>query len=105
MRFCCDLDCFRCPFPDCLVDGLTDDFSERFDVLVLEERKGSMQRSSSLNRYYLAHREEAIERSKQYYRKHRQECIEYQKQRYRENRERLLEYQKARYHLRKLKGG
>ncbi len=98
----CNKDCLRCPYPDCIYDGLdADDILEqdRRDAELLPGHADREKRRQKYLRYYDAHREEILERNKRWRREH-QDYV----QAYREtNRERINARQRAYYREQKQK--
>ena len=101
----CSEDCFNCPYPDCILDDITDESvsgSTALDVAVLRERVEDARerrvgcRRPSLD--YWKHREKRLAHAHEYYREHREERKAKALQRYHDNPEALIAYQRLRYH-------
>lgn len=94
----CGNDCFNCPFPDCIKEGVSAAElmqSERADLEILcevPEAKGDKRI------YYLQHREKILDRCRRYYYEHREAVLkrqaEYRKKHREELRLKAKEYQK-----------
>lgn len=72
IRMKCNMDCFNCIYPDCIIDEK--------DIQVEKRTQSS---------YYELNREKCLARSNEYNRTHREQRREYDRKRYEKNRERL----------------
>ena len=81
----CNMDCFNCPFPDCINDG-KETKSERTMKKVDKEKKKDS--------YYQRNREKCIAKVKEYRSAHSERVKEYQKEYYRRNAEEKKLYAK-----------
>lgn len=58
-------DCFTCPYPDCIADGIDTNYNEHANEGDAEQRKKERQRAYA-KKYYYAHRDEILEKMRQY---------------------------------------
>lgn len=96
---CCKPNCFQCPYPDCLYDGMdTEDFSEtnNRDYELYEESTGRKYHKGTDSSY-------RIERQKAYNRENtvKRDLTEYNRKYYKEHKEEILLNAKQKYDTRK----
>lgn len=58
-------DCFTCPYPDCIADGVDPHYNEHANESDAVQRKKERQRADA-KKYYYAHRDEILEKSRKY---------------------------------------
>lgn len=68
----CDMDCFNCPYDDCISDSTK-------NPIKVEKNSGEKK-----HEYYLQHREERIEYAKKRYYAKREEILKKKKEKYHE---------------------
>ena len=88
-------DCFSCPYPDCILDGV--------NVADKKPKRKPSSRSGYYRKWYEAHRTERQEYSKQYYRDNIKEGRKKRKQYYKDHQEKMQYQSRENYYKRKLK--
>lgn len=69
----CGRNCFQCPFPDCIMEDVTQEEcaaakKRDLELITPEERDRARWRA-----YYYAHREQRLDRQKEYWQTHKEE--------------------------------
>lgn len=95
---CCKPDCFHCPYPDCIYNGMEiEDYVDGVDYFAtplteLEERKRFYQK-----KYRDIHTEQIKERRKIFYDNHSEACIKRSNDWKKKNRDRVNASKRAKY--------
>lgn len=97
-ELCCKPDCFRCPYSDCIYDGMEiDDYVESIDDFAVPETKDVMRIRNYQKKYRERHAEEIKERRKNFYDDHSESCIKKSNDWKKNNRDRVNASIRARY--------
>lgn len=97
-ELCCKPDCFRCPYPDCIYDGMEiDDYVESIDDFAVPETKDVMRIRNYQKKYRERHAEEIKERRKKFYDDHSESCIKKSNDWKKNNRDRVNASIRAKY--------
>lgn len=97
-ELCCKPDCFRCPYPDCIYDGMEiDDYVESIDDFAVPETKDVMRIRNYQKKYRERHADEIKERRKKFYDDHSESCIKKSNDWKKNNRDRVNASIRAKY--------
>lgn len=94
MESLCNRDCFNCPFPDCIIDEISDseiEKSEKADESVRICRHSHNPNLEARRIYCKSHRPQCSKTTREWRHNNAEHCRQYAKQYYQKNRERILE--------------
>ena len=85
----CNRDCFNCPYPDCIVDDITDEERDNLDQIDREILKTvtdkTLSEKARRHEYYLAHKDLILQRSKEWREKNPEKRRKQAREWYRKN--------------------